>query len=540
MKMSLIVVGALALSFLLRQRSAALRHWVLAAGVACAAAVPLLRRARPVVAAAVREPSGIYAVRDPCPSRRRRIGAAARAAAPNSSLERRDAACAVDPRSSRTRRVCHARHDLARGRADRACAVLADRPAATGVAGLTRASRSPPAAGAISPRRLLASYGLRRPCTPAAERSSVAARHVGPRAAEGDSSRRRRRRGPKSARASSCRTSSRTFVAATGSCSCRPSCCARSTGSIRCSGSPAGGCASRASTRATTRCMSRGVEGTDYATHLIDLARALNQRRHTWFPAPAMARPSSLERRVRAMLNEQRDRGSISRRTRAAVFVLLFGVTTAVAAAQSGFASFSGSIADESARGIPATTVTLTNEARQAKYEVKTNADGRFEFVGLPPGDYVVEAKGVGFQDAEGCRHRVGPEPSEKLHAQARHVAGDDQRSGTMAAIRAQRRSRSGPRQPNARNVSTSGAGGYIVPPKKMRDLAPTYPAESARHRDERRRGDAGPHRARWIHHRHQPGGRCAPGPGECGDRGGARVAAIRKRCSTAHLSKSA
>ena len=42
MKMSLIVLGALAVSFLLRRRSAALRHWVLAAGVACAAALPIL------------------------------------------------------------------------------------------------------------------------------------------------------------------------------------------------------------------------------------------------------------------------------------------------------------------------------------------------------------------------------------------------------------------------------------------------------------------------------------------------------------------
>ena len=66
--------------------------------------------------------------------------------------------------------------------------------------------------------------------------------------------------------------------------------------------------------------MRRGVEGTDYATHLIDLARALNQRRHMWFPAPAMARPSSLERRVRAMLNNGLDRGSISGGTRAAIF----------------------------------------------------------------------------------------------------------------------------------------------------------------------------------------------------------------------------
>ena len=50
--------------------------------------------------------------------------------------------------------------------------------------------------------------------------------------------------------------------------------------------------------------MNYGVDGTDYATHLIELARALNHRRYTWFPAPAMARPSSLERRVRAMLND--------------------------------------------------------------------------------------------------------------------------------------------------------------------------------------------------------------------------------------------
>ena len=70
--------------------------------------------------------------------------------------------------------------------------------------------------------------------------------------------------------------------------------------------------------------MSRGVEGTDYATHLIELARALNQRRHMWFPAPAMARPSSLERRVRAMLNSaSRSWSRFHSGTRAAIFVLL-------------------------------------------------------------------------------------------------------------------------------------------------------------------------------------------------------------------------
>ena len=47
MKLSLIVFGALALSLLLRRRSAALRHWVLAAGIACAAALPILTAAVP-------------------------------------------------------------------------------------------------------------------------------------------------------------------------------------------------------------------------------------------------------------------------------------------------------------------------------------------------------------------------------------------------------------------------------------------------------------------------------------------------------------
>ena len=42
MKISLIVLGGLAASFFLRHRSAALRHWVLAAAITCAAAVPLI------------------------------------------------------------------------------------------------------------------------------------------------------------------------------------------------------------------------------------------------------------------------------------------------------------------------------------------------------------------------------------------------------------------------------------------------------------------------------------------------------------------
>src|SRR5688572_12928594 len=64
MKMSLVVLGALAVSFLLRRRSAALRHWVLAVGVAGAAAVPLLTAVVPVWSLPFATPTAFTAYQD--------------------------------------------------------------------------------------------------------------------------------------------------------------------------------------------------------------------------------------------------------------------------------------------------------------------------------------------------------------------------------------------------------------------------------------------------------------------------------------------
>ncbi len=129
--------------------------------------------------------------------------------------------------------------------------------------------------------------------------------------------------------------------------------------------------------------MNYGVDGADYASHLIAVARALNQRRSAWFPAPAMARPSSLERRVRAMLNDRLNRTPISGSRRAGVFAALLTMTVAVAAAQNAYFSLSGTVSDDSGRGVPGTTLILVNEQRQMKYEIKSNELGRFEFVGI-------------------------------------------------------------------------------------------------------------------------------------------------------------
>ena len=62
--------------------------------------------------------------------------------------------------------------------------------------------------------------------------------------------------------------------------------------------------------------MNQGVEGTTYATELLALARILNAERPGWVAAPAMARPSSLERRVTAMVNHQINRQPVGRAPR--------------------------------------------------------------------------------------------------------------------------------------------------------------------------------------------------------------------------------
>ncbi|RPI56562.1 MAG: hypothetical protein EHM55_04920 [Acidobacteria bacterium] len=230
--------------------------------------------------------------------------------------------------------------------------------------------------------------------------------------------------------------------------------------------------------------MNQGVEGTDYATHLVELARALNERRHSWFPAPAMARPSSLERRVRAMLNNRLDRGPITGATRAAIFVLLFAAAGAVAAAQSGFVSFTGRVSDEQRRNVPGVTVALANEARQAKYEVKTGADGRFEFVGLPSGDYAVEIRGIGFQLIKDAITAAGKNVQRDFELklgtlQETIIVRINPNDTTSAAGQEPRDvptvSAEIPMPPRKECVA-SADGGRIVPPKKIRDARPYYP----------------------------------------------------------------
>src|SRR5678815_5797687 len=72
--------------------------------------------------------------------------------------------------------------------------------------------------------------------------------------------------------------------------------------------------------------LNSGIGGTSYASHLVELARTFSVHGRTWLPAPSIARPSTLERRVRAMLNPHVNRRPVSMKRRAALATVLLAV----------------------------------------------------------------------------------------------------------------------------------------------------------------------------------------------------------------------
>ena len=143
-----------------------------------------------------------------------------------------------------------------------------------------------------------------------------------------------------------------------------------------------------------------GVSGRDYATHLLEVARQFGAPRYASFPAVAIApRPSTLERRISAMLNTRLSRSPVSGLARLATLAALLAVALPVALfAQNTFATLSGSIRDLSGAVLPGVVVSVVDPGRGARRVVHTDGVGRFELLGLPQGEYTLEARLPGFE----------------------------------------------------------------------------------------------------------------------------------------------
>jgi beta-lactamase regulating signal transducer with metallopeptidase domain len=226
--------------------------------------------------------------------------------------------------------------------------------------------------------------------------------------------------------------------------------------------------------------LTMGVEGETYATELVDLARRFKSQTEVFLPAAAMARPSSLERRVRAMLNVRLNRDPITRTASIAAVALLIAVTVIVAgfgASAQTFSAVSGTLVDQFSRGLGDATVTLSNPKAQSKYEIKSDAGGRYEFVGLPPGTYVLVVQVPGFATVKREGIVLSGQPFQQNVTMR---VGSLQETITVTNTPDTRPLDTGaPRKSEYKpgSCTSTAAGGNIRPPAKIRDVRPIYPA---------------------------------------------------------------
>jgi TonB family protein len=232
-----------------------------------------------------------------------------------------------------------------------------------------------------------------------------------------------------------------------------------------------------------------GIEATRFADHLVTLARQLRPPVN-WTPAPAMVRPSSLEGRVSAMLDPSIVRCPPSPRSRgviAATVVAVAAVAAMLGAAQ--FHTVRGALTDPTGRSLPGATVALVNPITASRHEVRSDAAGRFELVGLPAATYRLEVRLLGFQNhvedvvVSGDVDRplqlaVGTlEETITVIGDGQPAAAPDE---AALARRAAARQRAGERQQRALATCAAGppttSGGSILPPLKIVDVRPTYP----------------------------------------------------------------
>lgn len=213
-----------------------------------------------------------------------------------------------------------------------------------------------------------------------------------------------------------------------------------------------------------------GVGGRDYAAHLLDLARQCRRFGSRWAAAVPMANPSTLERRIAAMLNPRLDRRPPSRGALLAVGIGLLLVTVPVAglrARQSGPAPLTGTIYDVSGGVLPGVQVTLV-DANQVAATAASNADGRFEFPTVAPGKYVLSFAVPGFKL---LRHEFELRDTRDWDRVFTLQLGDLRESITVRASRVS----GAPAQPPAPGQPVR-VGGNVRPPKKVRDVKPAYP----------------------------------------------------------------
>ena len=255
---------------------------------------------------------------------------------------------------------------------------------------------------------------------------------------------------------------------------------------------------------ADDRVLAGGLAATTCAAHLVELAREVRQHRRTWLPAPALAlaRPSNLERRVSTMVNPRTNRRPITRPGRLWSLSALVPASMLVACLHVGAqtARLSGTVVDQAGHVVQNPGLALTNRATGEQVRVPGDDAGRFEFADLAPGEYSLVASTVQFDrlfpitsiELESGEYSLVAIPPvfERLFRRFSLQAGEQLeeelvlRLGSLEAtitVTDTGESASAARTISAatreRYLQNRNRRGTVARPIKIRDLDPVYPA---------------------------------------------------------------
>ena len=217
-----------------------------------------------------------------------------------------------------------------------------------------------------------------------------------------------------------------------------------------------------------------GVDPAAYATHLLQLARLFTSGRGPWAAVPAMAQPCSLERRITAMLSPCVNRTPASRAARLATALPVLAFTVAIAGAaiaQSATARFSGMVSDPTGAPLPDTTITLTHRETTVGHALPTDQAGAFDFAALPPGEYALEARTPGFAT---LKETITLRAGDAVQRDFRLNIGTVEESITVSGVARPSMPRNAPA--SVESIVAKFAGKRLQPPIKIKDVRPEYP----------------------------------------------------------------
>jgi beta-lactamase regulating signal transducer with metallopeptidase domain len=151
--------------------------------------------------------------------------------------------------------------------------------------------------------------------------------------------------------------------------------------------------------------LAAGTAGPEYAAHLLAVARALNVAGPTWAPGLLMARTSTLQQRISAMLNPKLNRRRLSRASMLLIVATFIGIAMPVAA-----------VRGASARPAPSTGVRPSSSAPALASAVAS-------FIS-PPSPQLLQSTPSSTASVEGIVVREGTnEPLSGIMVEMRRIA---------------------------------------------------------------------------------------------------------------------